>query len=120
MPSTQRHGPSGDRRGPPLPPPRSGLSAAEGLHRHAQDLRRLASAIGSNSGTKRFGLLASVPGETASPWRDAEAGRPVERQPQRGAGPGGGKDREAPSAPSKDRELPLPDRGRGTDRDIGL
>ena len=55
-----------------------------------------------------------------APGRDAEAGRPVERQPQRGAGPGAGKDREGPSAPSKDRELPSPDRGRGTDRDLGL
>ena len=34
---------------------------------------RIASAIGSNSGTKRFRLLASVPGETASPWPDIHA-----------------------------------------------
>ena len=32
----------------------------------AQRCARIASAIGSNSGTKRFGLLARVPGETAS------------------------------------------------------
>ena len=29
---------------------------------------RIALASGSNSGTKRFELLASVPGEIASPW----------------------------------------------------
>ena len=29
---------------------------------------RIPSASGSNSGTKRFRLSASVPGETASPW----------------------------------------------------
>ena len=55
-----------------------------------------------------------------APGKDAEAGRAVQRQPHRGAGPGAGKDREAPSAPSKDREMPSPDRSRGTDRDLGL
>ena len=55
-----------------------------------------------------------------APGRSAEIGRPDERQPHRGAGQGAGKDREGASAPSKDRELPSPDRGRGTDRDLGL
>ena len=52
--------------------------------------------------------------------KEAETIRPVERQLHRGAGPGAGKDREVPSAPSKDREVPAPERGRGTDRDLGL
>ena len=55
-----------------------------------------------------------------TPDKNAEASRSVERQPHRRAGPGAGKDREGPSAPSKDREMPSPDRGRSTDRDLGL
>ena len=55
-----------------------------------------------------------------APGKADEVGRTVDRQPHRGAGPGAGKDREGPSAPSKDRELPSPDRGRGADRDLGL
>ena len=55
-----------------------------------------------------------------APGRLVEADRAVERQPYRGAGPGAGKDQEGPSAPSKDREMPSPARGRSADRDLGL
>ena len=34
---------------------------------------RIASATGSNSATKRFRVLASVPGETESPWAHSHA-----------------------------------------------
>ena len=55
-----------------------------------------------------------------APGKDTEIIRPVERQPHREAGLGSGKDREVPSAPSKDREMAAPERGRGTERDLGL
>ena len=52
---------------------------------------------------------------------EGRRGRPGGRTPAASrAGPGTGKDREVPSAPAKDREMPSPDRGRGADRDLGL
>ena len=70
---------------------------------------------------ERIAALEGI-GETRreAPARDAEAGRSAERRPERGPGPGAGKDREVPSAPSKDREMPSPDRARVMDRDLGL
>ena len=70
---------------------------------------------------ERIAALEGI-GEMArqAPGKDVEAGRPVERQPHREAGPGTGKDREVSSTPSKDREMPSPDHARGTDRDLGL
>ena len=70
---------------------------------------------------ERIAALEGI-GETRreAPARDAEAGRSAERRPERGPGPGAGKDREVPSVPSKDREMPSPDRARVMDRDLGL
>ena len=70
---------------------------------------------------ERTAALEGIGGmKRAAPGRDAEADRRIESKPHREARPIGGKDRDTPSAPSKDREIPSPDRGRGTDRDLGL
>ena len=43
---------------------------------------RIASASGSSSGTNRFRLSASVPGETVSPWADIHAATRCTRRKQ--------------------------------------
>ena len=54
--------------------------------------------------------------ERAAPEKATEAERGIEGQPVRGAG----QDREGPASPSKDREPPVPERGRGAGMDLGL
>ena len=54
--------------------------------------------------------------ERAAPEKAAEAERAIEGQPDRGAG----QDQEGPASPSKDREPPVPERGRGAGMDLGL
>ena len=52
----------------------------------------------------------------AAPEKATEAERGIEEPPVRGAG----QDREGPASPSKDREPPVPERGRGAGMDLGL
>ena len=54
--------------------------------------------------------------ERAAPEKATEAERGIEGQSVRGAG----QDREGPALPSKDREPPVPERGRGAGMDLGL
>ena len=55
-----------------------------------------------------------------APGKEDGAVREAGMQTDRGATKDAVKDREAPSAPSKDREMPAPERSRGAGMDLGL
>ena len=55
-----------------------------------------------------------------APEKAAEAVRSHGRRLEREAGPGSGKEREKTVAPTGEREMPTPARGRGAGRDLGL
>ena len=54
------------------------------------------------------------------PGKTVEATRADERQLDQGAVPGAGTEREASTPSLKEREIPVPERGRGAGIDLGL
>ena len=62
--------------------------------------------------------VGEVPRETLG--RGIDAHRTSDIQPNRGADRGGGKDRDAPASPSRDRQEPVKERGKGVGMDLGL
>ena len=58
--------------------------------------------------------------ERASLEKAAETQLEGGRRRERGAGPDAARDRDGPVAPSKDREMPAPERGKGAGMELGL
>ena len=80
------------------------------------DAAELKAQLQAVTGERIAALEGIVEMERAAPEKAAEAERAIEGQPDRGAG----QDQEGPASPSKDREPPVPERGRGAGMDLGL